>query len=187
MTILFPFLCWLLSTALRIAVVLCVLRMLQESWLTEPWHLFLVSLPFLSELMALLATPLPPFVRDRNDVRGHQLRRSYVATRTEERRNNMRANLFYLLLPGVITLLADIAALVALGGGLLRETEKTLLWAFGISVVAWLPVLLALKRFGPEYGPPSETTYHTRSELPPEPRDLSRREGMDADAPEDVW
>lgn len=99
----------------------------------------------------------------------------------------MRANLFYLLLPGATTLIATVASLIALRDGFPRETEITLLWAFGISVVAWLPTLLILKRIGPEYGPPPETICHTRAQPPQKPKDTSRTQGMDPDAQEDAW
>lgn len=187
MTILLPLLFWLPSTALRVAVVLCIVRVLQQSWLTDPLHLLLATLPFLIELTALLATPLPPSVFDKNDVRGKQLRRSYLATHADERRNNIHANTVYLLLPGIVVLFVDLTAIISMRSGLPDRTESTLLWAFAISAVLWLPTLLILKRFGPDYGPPPEPVHHTHSEPPPKQRDVSRTEGMDADAPGDVW
>lgn len=186
-TVLAPLLCWFLSTALRIAVVLCVLRAIHGVWLTEPSQLVLASLPFLIELLALLSTPWPPFIVDENDSRGKSRRRAYLATRPAEQRNNTRANMYYMLRPGPITLIVDITALTALRVGFSTEIKITLLGAFGISAVAWLVTWRILRRIGPEYGPPPEAAHHTHKSPPPKPQDTSRTEGMQADAPEDGW
>ncbi len=74
-----------------------------------------------------------------------------------------------------------------MGDNLTHKTENTLLWAFGISAVAWSSTLLALKCFGPEYGPPRETTCHSHEKPPQKLVDTSRTDGMDPDSPGDEW
>lgn len=187
MTILLPLLGWLVFASLRIAVVLVGVRALHGFWLTDSSPLLLVALPFLIELLSLLRTPLPPRVENRNDARQQQIRRSYLSTRSKERRNNIRVNLFYLLLPGAISFVAYIAALIVMGDSLEGDTEETLRWAFGVSAVVWFSSLLTLSFFGPDYGPPPEATHHSRATPAKEPVDSSRTLGMDTDTPGDEW
>jgi len=187
MPILLPLILWLPSTATRLVLVLLILRALSQTWVTEPRYLALISLPMLIELMALVANPLPPLVLDHNDLRRKQLRRSYLSTRASERANNLRANLFYLLIPGGATFLMQIVSIALLSSRFPNEIESALTTSAWVASGAWLVAFAILKRFGPDYGPGPEETAHAHKEPPPKQKDATRTQGMDADALEDQW